>query len=106
MRAPRAFAYPLGWRPPRCTGAAIAHERPRNAAKATSSLVADSEALAGHQATVSAARAKESVDCAGAGAAERRPRAAKARPSSGGGGPCASDVQAVSAASRAPEALR
>jgi multidrug efflux pump subunit AcrA (membrane-fusion protein) len=71
------------------------------------SLAADSEALAGHQATVSAARAKEAVDCAGDGAAE----AASANSSPGGestpggsspsgssSGPCASDVQAVSSA--------
>ena len=37
---------------------------------AGASLATDSEALAGHEATVSAARAKESVDCAGDGAAE------------------------------------
>jgi peptidoglycan hydrolase-like protein with peptidoglycan-binding domain len=61
------------------------------------SLAADSEALAGHQATVSAARAKEAVDCAGDNAAES---ASSGSPSSGGGGSgsCASDVQAVSAA--------
>jgi peptidoglycan hydrolase-like protein with peptidoglycan-binding domain len=62
---------------------------------ASASLVADGEALAGHQATMSAARAKESVDCAGEGAAES---ASSASPSSAGGGSCTSDVQAVSAA--------
>jgi peptidoglycan hydrolase-like protein with peptidoglycan-binding domain len=64
---------------------------------ARASLAADSEALAGHQATVSAARAKEAVDCAGDNAAES---ASSGSPSSGGGGSgvCASDVQAVSAA--------
>jgi peptidoglycan hydrolase-like protein with peptidoglycan-binding domain len=63
---------------------------------ARASLVADSEALAGHQATVSAARAKESVDCAGDNAAES---ASSGSPSSGGGsGLCVSDVQAVSTA--------
>jgi peptidoglycan hydrolase-like protein with peptidoglycan-binding domain len=64
---------------------------------ARASLAADSEALAGHQATVSAARAKESVDCAGDSAAES---ASSGSPSSGGGGsgPCASDVQGVSTA--------
>jgi peptidoglycan hydrolase-like protein with peptidoglycan-binding domain len=64
---------------------------------ARASLAADSQALAGHEATVSAARAKESVDCAGDGAAES---ASSGSPSSGGGGSglCASDVQAVSAA--------
>ena len=62
---------------------------------ARASLAADSEALAGHEATVSAARAKEAVDCAGDGAAES---ASSGSPSSGGGGSglCASDVQAVS----------
>jgi len=64
---------------------------------AIASLAADSEALAGHQATVSAVRAKESVDCAGDNAAES---ASSGSPSSGGGGSglCASDVQAVSTA--------
>jgi len=64
---------------------------------ARASLAADSEALAGHEATVSAARAKEAVDCAGDGAAES---ASSGSPSSGGGGSglCASDVQAVSSA--------
>jgi hypothetical protein len=64
---------------------------------ARASLEADSEALAGRQATVSAARAKEAVDCAGDGAAES---ASSGSPSSGGGGSglCASDVQAVSSA--------
>ncbi|HEY3865812.1 MAG TPA: peptidoglycan-binding protein [Solirubrobacteraceae bacterium] len=62
---------------------------------ASASLTADSETLAGHQATVSAVRAKEAVDCAGDGAAES---ASSGSPSSGGGGLCASDVQAVSAA--------
>jgi peptidoglycan hydrolase-like protein with peptidoglycan-binding domain len=64
---------------------------------ARASLAADSEMLAGHQATVSAARAKESVDCAGDNAAES---ASSGSPSSGGGGSglCASDVQAVSTA--------
>ncbi|HEY5192402.1 MAG TPA: peptidoglycan-binding protein [Solirubrobacteraceae bacterium] len=61
------------------------------------SLAADSETLAVHQATVSAVRAKESVDCAGDGAAES---ASSGSPSSGGGGSnlCASDAQAVSTA--------
>jgi hypothetical protein len=63
---------------------------------ARASLAADGEALAGHEATVSAARAKESVDCAGDGAAES---ASSGSPSGGGGsGLCASDVQAVSTA--------
>jgi peptidoglycan hydrolase-like protein with peptidoglycan-binding domain len=63
---------------------------------ARASLAADGEALAGHQATVSAARAKESVDCAGDGAAES---VSSGSPSGGAGsGGCASDVQAVSTA--------
>jgi peptidoglycan hydrolase-like protein with peptidoglycan-binding domain len=63
---------------------------------ARASLAADSEALAGHQATFSAARAKEAVDCAGEGAAES---ASSGSPSGGGSsGLCAGDVQAVSAA--------
>ena len=63
---------------------------------ARASLAADSEALADQQATVSAARAKEAVDCAGEGAAES---ASSGSPSGGGGsGLCASDVQAVSSA--------
>ncbi len=56
------------------------------------SLAADNEALLDDQATVSAARAKEAVDCAGDGAAEN---ASSGSPS---GGLCASDVQAVSTA--------
>ncbi len=62
---------------------------------ARASLTADSEALAGGQATVSAARAKEAVDCAGDGAAES---ASSAAAEGGGSGVCASDVQAVSSA--------
>jgi peptidoglycan hydrolase-like protein with peptidoglycan-binding domain len=60
------------------------------------SLGADSQALADHQATVSAVRAKEAVDCAGEGAAES---ASSGSPSGGGGSVgCASDAQAVSSA--------
>jgi hypothetical protein len=78
---------------------------------ARASLAADSEALVDHQASVSAARAKEAVDCSGDGAAES---ASSGSPSSGspsggegsgsgasageGSGVCASDVQAVSSA--------
>ncbi len=71
---------------------------------ASTSLAADSETLATQRATLAAARAKESVDCAGDGAAE----AASSSPggegtpaaSSGGegSGSCASDMQAVSTA--------
>jgi hypothetical protein len=78
---------------------------------ARASLASDSETLADNQATVSAARAKEAVDCSGDGAAES---ASSGSPSSGspsggegsgsgasageGSGVCASDVQAVSSA--------
>ncbi len=75
---------------------------------ATASLVADSEALSGHQATVLASRAKESVDCAGDNAAESASADSSspsgestpggASPSGSSSGPCASDVQAVSSA--------
>jgi len=66
------------------------------------SLAADSEALAGNQATVSAARAKEAVDCAGDNAAES---VSSGSPSGGGGsGLCASDVQAVSTAEQSSTA--
>jgi hypothetical protein len=63
---------------------------------ARASLAADSEALAGGQATVSATRAKEAVDCAGDGAAESASSGAAAE--GGGSGVCASDVQTVSSA--------
>jgi hypothetical protein len=75
---------------------------------ARASLAADSEALVDHQASVSATRAKQAVDCAGDGAAES---ASSGSPSSGspasgessgagggGSGVCASDAQAVSGA--------
>jgi peptidoglycan hydrolase-like protein with peptidoglycan-binding domain len=69
---------------------------------ASASRVADSEAFAGHQATVSAARAKEAVDCAGDNAAES---VSSGSPSGGGGsGLCASDVQAVSTAEQSSTA--
>ncbi len=69
---------------------------------ARSTLATDTQALAGHQATLAAARGKEGVDCAGEGAAE----AASASSSPGsenssagaGGSSCSSDVQAVSVA--------
>jgi len=66
-------------------------------ASARATLASDTQALAGHQATLTAARAKEQVDCAGDGAAES---ASSGSPSSGGGGSglCASDVQAVATA--------
>jgi peptidoglycan hydrolase-like protein with peptidoglycan-binding domain len=69
---------------------------------ARASLTADSEAFAGHQASVSAARAKEAVDCAGDSAAEG---ASNGSPSGGGGsGLCASDVQAVATAEQSSTA--
>ncbi len=71
-------------------------------ATARATLASDTQALAGHQATLAAARGKEQVDCAGAGAAE----AASASSSPGGengssgagGSSCSSDVQAVASA--------
>jgi peptidoglycan hydrolase-like protein with peptidoglycan-binding domain len=69
---------------------------------ARASLRADGEALADQQATVSAASAKEAVDCAGDGAAES---ASSGSPSGGGGsGVCTGDVQAVSAAEQSSSA--
>jgi peptidoglycan hydrolase-like protein with peptidoglycan-binding domain len=75
---------------------------------ARASLAADSEALAGRHAVVSAARAKESVDCAGAGAAESaaaddsspssESTPGDSSPSGSSAGPCAGDVQVVSSA--------
>jgi peptidoglycan hydrolase-like protein with peptidoglycan-binding domain len=79
---------------------------------ARTSLVADSETLADSQATASAVRAKEAVDCAGDGAAESASSgspssgAAAGGEGSGGGGAslCASDAQAVSAAEQSSSA--
>jgi Putative peptidoglycan binding domain len=69
---------------------------------ASASLAADGEALATQRATLAAARAKESVDCAGDGAAEAASspggEGTPAASSGGGSGPCASDMQAVSTA--------
>jgi hypothetical protein len=70
-------------------------------ATARATLGADTQALADHQATLAAARAKERVDCAGDSAAEAA--AASSSPGSegasgAGGSSCSSDVQAVSAA--------
>jgi peptidoglycan hydrolase-like protein with peptidoglycan-binding domain len=73
-------------------------------ASASATLASDTQALAGHQGTLAAARAKEGVDCAGEGAAEAA--SANSSPagengSAGGGGgasSCSSDVQAVAAA--------
>jgi peptidoglycan hydrolase-like protein with peptidoglycan-binding domain len=71
---------------------------------ARASLAADSETLARLQATAAAAREKESVDCAGDGAAESAPAAvsqggegtpAESSASGGGSGLCASDAQTV-----------
>jgi hypothetical protein len=72
---------------------------------ARATLMSDMQALAGHEATLAAARAKEQVDCAGEGAAEA---ASAGSPSSGESSPgasspsgsssCSSDVQAVSSA--------
>jgi hypothetical protein len=72
-------------------------------ASARASLASDTQALADHQATLEAARAKEQVDCAGEGAAEAA--SAGSSPSNendnspdAGGSSCSSDVQAVSSA--------
>ncbi len=74
-------------------------------AAARATLASDTRALAGDQATLTAAHGKEQVDCAGEAAAEAA--SASSSPSSengdspgGGGGSnsCASDVQAVSSA--------
>ncbi len=70
---------------------------------AQTSLAADGETLAGAQAALSAARDKESVDCAGSGAAESSPGSSSsgegapgsASPGAAGSDPCVSDVQAV-----------
>ncbi len=58
---------------------------------ARTSLMSDGETLADHRATVSATRGKETVDCAGDGAAES---ASSGSPPAGGGGSglCASDA--------------
>ncbi|HXC46074.1 MAG TPA: peptidoglycan-binding protein [Solirubrobacteraceae bacterium] len=71
-------------------------------ATASSTLAADTTALADHQAMLAATRAKETVDCAGAGAAEAisasaSPASENSSPSAGGSS-CSSDVQAVSSA--------
>jgi hypothetical protein len=77
---------------------------------ARASLAADDQALAGQRATLSAARAKESVDCAGEGAAESAsagsPPSASGEGAGGGSSPgagtgtssglCAGDAQVVS----------
>jgi peptidoglycan hydrolase-like protein with peptidoglycan-binding domain len=69
---------------------------------ARASLSADTQTLAGQQASATAAREKESVDCAGEHAAETASDdgspASESTPSgsdSGGGSLCASDVQSV-----------
>lgn len=70
---------------------------------ARTSLAADGETLAGAQAALSAAREKESVDCAGSGAAESSAGSpasgegtpGSASPGAAGSDPCVSDVQAV-----------
>jgi hypothetical protein len=67
---------------------------------ARASLAADGETLAGQQATLSAAREKESVDCAGDGAAESAavgsPPSASGEGAGGGSGLCTGDAQVVS----------
>jgi Putative peptidoglycan binding domain len=76
-------------------------------ASARTTLASDTQAHAGEEATLTAARAKEQVDCAGEGAAEVASTSSSSSagsengsPGGGGGGSssCSSDVQAVSAA--------
>ena len=74
-------------------------------ATASATLASDTQALAGNEATLAAARGKEQVDCAGDGAAEVASASSSSssenNDSPGGGGGssvCASDVQAVSEA--------
>jgi len=66
-------------------------------ASARGSLATDETALQRAQSQLAAARAKESVDCAGEGAAE----AGSSSPGGGGGGACASDRQTVSSGEQA-----
>lgn len=61
----------------------------------TATLSVDSRALAQLQASLTAARAKEAVDCQGSSAAESA-SSGSAAGGSAGSGPCASDQQAVS----------
>jgi peptidoglycan hydrolase-like protein with peptidoglycan-binding domain len=76
-------------------------------ATARASLAADSQTLVGRRSTLSAASAKEAVDCAGDNAAESASDSASpggestpgaSSPSGSSSGPCASDVQAVASA--------
>jgi Putative peptidoglycan binding domain len=62
-----------------------------NEQSANATLTADSASLAQAQALLSAAKAKQAVDCAGSGAAQA------ASSGGGGGGACATDGQSVSA---------
>jgi hypothetical protein len=77
---------------------------------ARASLAGDSEALADSQATISAARAKEAVDCAGDGAVEASsanasPAGSESGSPGGGSGLCASDVQVVSSAQQSAASI-
>ncbi len=67
-------------------------------ASARATLASDTQALAGHEATLTAARAKEQVDCAGGGAAEAASAGSSPGSENAGGSSCASDVQAVATA--------
>ncbi len=67
-------------------------------ARAREALSADARVLAGSQGALAAARAKEQVDCAGAGAAEAVPAGGESGGGGGAAGPCAGDSQAVSSA--------
>ncbi len=66
-------------------------------ARARETLAADEQTVAGSQGALAAARAKEQVDCAGAGAAETTAAASESG-GGGGAGPCAGDSQAVASA--------
>ncbi len=80
---------------------------------ARASLAADGETLAGQRATLSAAREKQSVDCAGEGAAEAASAGSSpgtsgggspadaASPGASGSGLCTGDVQVVSSDTQA-----
>lgn len=74
--------------------------------RARASLEADGEALGDDRATVSAARWKEQVDCAGEGAAESASSGSRTGGESEGGGSglCAGDVQTVSTAEQSSTA--
>jgi hypothetical protein len=110
VNATLGYAHPSSVRVPSGTAPAALQqaEQSVDASEATlrsarTSLAADGETLAGAQAALSAARDKESVDCAGSGAAENSPGSSSSgegtpgstSPGAAGSDPCVSDVQAV-----------